>query len=109
MKSKFQATIFRFPLRTAEQASSSRLSRQSHSVQNIQALLQDFAKESSGMLLFLKNVERMGVFVWQPGQDEPQQAGDGAIVPVHTLSKSANNALRCVAQTDDLTSFSILL
>ena len=74
MRSKFEATLFRFPLRTAKQASASRLSRQSHSAEDIQTLLQAFSKESAGMLLFLKNVERMRVFEWHPGQDHPQQA-----------------------------------
>lgn len=73
MKSHYPATLFRFPLRTPEQASASRLSRQSHGVSSIRELLRAFAKESAGMLLFLKNVERMVVFEWSPGQSEPLQ------------------------------------
>ncbi|CAM9194960.1 unnamed protein product, partial [Sphacelaria rigidula] len=69
--SHFPGTLFRFPLRTPQQAAVSRLSRQSHGVESVRTLLQAFAKESSGMLLFLKNVERMTVFEWQAGQSEP--------------------------------------
>lgn len=73
LRSNFPATLFRFPLRTPEQASVSRLSRQAHGVTDIRVLLQAFARESAGMLLFLKNVERMSVFEWAPGQSEPKQ------------------------------------
>ena len=51
----------------------SRLSKQSHSVNDVRKLLGAFAKESAGMLLFLKNVERMSVFEWEPGKSEPRQ------------------------------------
>lgn len=51
----------------------SRLSRQHHGVEDVRALLQAFARESAGMLLFLKNVERMSVFEWESGQSEPRQ------------------------------------
>lgn len=78
LRSNFPATLFRFPLRTPEQASVSRLSRQAHGVADMRALLQAFARESAGMLLFLKNVERMSVFEWAPGQSEPKQVTGGA-------------------------------
>lgn len=42
-------------------------------MEDVRALLVAFAKESAGMLLFLKNVERMTVFEWGAGQGEPQQ------------------------------------
>lgn len=51
----------------------SRLSRQAHGVEDMRALLRAFAAESAGMLLFLKNVERMSVFEWRPGESEPRQ------------------------------------
>lgn len=73
LRSNFPATLFRFPLRTPEQASVSRLSRQAHGVEDMRALLRAFATESAGMLLFLKNVERMSVFEWGYGQSEPRQ------------------------------------
>lgn len=80
LRSNFPATLFRFPLRTPEQASASRLSRQAHGVPDMRALLQAFAKESAGMLLFLKNVERMSVFEWSPGQSEPKQVNERLFV-----------------------------
>lgn len=75
MASHFNATLFRFPLRTPGQASVSRLSRQSHGVESIRRLLEAFAVESPGMLLFLKNVERMRVFEWGIGDSSPRQVG----------------------------------
>ncbi|CAM9675904.1 unnamed protein product, partial [Ectocarpus sp. 13 AM-2016] len=73
LRSHFPATLFRFPLRTPEQASVSRLSRQAHGVREMRGLLEAFAGESAGMLLFLKNVERMTVFEWESGQSQPRQ------------------------------------
>lgn len=81
MGSHFNATLFRFPLRTPEQASVSRLSRQSHGVESIQKLLEAFAIESPGMLLFLKNVERMRVFEWGVGESSPRQVCSGWVRP----------------------------
>lgn len=51
----------------------SRLSQRYHSVEDIRALLADFAKESAGMLLFLKNVERLTVHELGPGPGTLQQ------------------------------------
>jgi sacsin len=50
----FQGTLFRFPLRTAQQAAVSRLSRQTYTADSTRELLQLFVQESCGMLLFLK-------------------------------------------------------
>lgn len=50
----FPATLFRFPLRTTDQAATSRLSS---SVPNMEQLAQAFETEAPSCLLFLKNVE----------------------------------------------------
>lgn len=71
MRTRYEGTLFRFPLRSPEQGAVSRLSRQTHDVESIRKLLKAFVAESGGMLLFLKNVERMSVLEWAPGDDAP--------------------------------------
>jgi hypothetical protein len=58
-------TTFRFALRTSEQASESRLSRQSHTFESISSLLDDLAEAAPSMLLFLKHVERIEIYEWK--------------------------------------------
>lgn len=94
LRSNFKATLFRFPLRTEKQALASRLSKQWHGVDDVRALLHAFAKESAGMLLFLKNVERMSVFEWGPGQSEPQKVCAWQLrrhVPAYILRGATNS------------------
>lgn len=73
LRSEFSGTVFRLPLRTPKQAAVSRLSQRCHGVKDIRTLLADFAKESAGMLLFLKNVERITVYEWEHGRGTLQQ------------------------------------
>ncbi|XP_062184286.1 uncharacterized protein LOC133888156 isoform X2 [Phragmites australis] len=72
MKASFQGTLFRFPLRSAEQASSSRLSRQSYTEDDILSLFAQLYEEAVYNLLFLKNVLSLEMYVWEPGMTEPK-------------------------------------
>jgi len=65
--SVFDGTLFRFALRTEEQAGTSRLSKQAHTVESMREQLGTFAEEAPSMLLFLKNVERLAVYEWSSG------------------------------------------
>lgn len=84
-KSKFNGTMFRLPLRTAEQATGSRLSRTARDAESTEALLMEFAQQSTEMLLFLKHVLNIKIYKWSPGQASPSlisctqvlQPGDG--------------------------------
>ena len=71
MKAPFSGTLFRFPLRTAEQAARSRLSKQAHTAESLRALLKDFEAEAVRDLLFLRSVECVEVLEWLPGADAP--------------------------------------
>ncbi|KAG5176706.1 hypothetical protein JKP88DRAFT_265343 [Tribonema minus] len=86
--SRFEGTLFRFPLRTAEQAAASRLSRTVHTVDGTRELLRQFVAESVGMLLFLKNVERLVVCEWVEGESEPRCLHECYI-------DNVSNALQC--------------
>ncbi|CAM9522156.1 unnamed protein product [Phaeothamnion confervicola] len=70
-RAPYGATLFRFPLRTSAQAAASKLSRQTHSVESMRALLREFIAESTSFLLFLKRVESLAVYEWLPGQPAP--------------------------------------
>ncbi|KAM3391279.1 hypothetical protein ACQJBY_012755 [Aegilops geniculata] len=72
MKALFQGTLFRFPLRNAEQASSSRLSRQVYTEDDILSLFAQLYEEAVYNLLFLKNVLALEMYVWEPDMSEPK-------------------------------------
>ncbi|XP_044978902.1 sacsin-like [Hordeum vulgare subsp. vulgare] len=72
MKAPFQGTLFRFPLRNAEQASSSRLSRQVYTEDDILSLFAQLYEEAVYNLLFLKNVLALEMYVWEPDMSEPK-------------------------------------
>ncbi|KAG8066703.1 hypothetical protein GUJ93_ZPchr0004g39583 [Zizania palustris] len=72
MKTPFQGTLFRFPLRTAEQASLSRLSRQVYMEDDILFLFSQLYEEAVYNLLFLKNVLSLEMYVWEFGMSEPK-------------------------------------
>lgn len=68
---EFNGTIFRFALRSEKQAEQSRLSNQSHSLEEMMALLKEMSSGASTMLLFLKNVENIEIFHWKANEKEP--------------------------------------
>ena len=70
-KREFNGTLFRFPLRTPEQAAVSRISHKGHAPEEAASLLRDLADEASAMLLFLKNLETVEVYEWEPGSSAP--------------------------------------
>lgn len=72
MKAPFQGTLFRFPLRNAEQASSSRLSRQVYTEDDILFLFSQLYEEAVYNLLFLKNVLALEMYVWESDMSEPK-------------------------------------
>ena len=68
----FDGTLFRFPLRTAEQASSSNLSAHGYSAERILGLFDDFKAKASSTILFLQHVQSVSLYTWDDGQAEPQ-------------------------------------
>lgn len=65
----FNGTLFRFPLRTREQASQSELSNKAYSVDDIYELLLKFKNQAfQGALLFLKNIENIEVYEMDNGR-----------------------------------------
>ncbi|KAL6189694.1 hypothetical protein ACLB2K_036097 [Fragaria x ananassa] len=73
MKRPFSGTLFRFPLRNAEQAATSKLSRQEYSEDDLSSLLVQLYEEGVFTLLFLKSVLRVEMYVWDAQDSEPRK------------------------------------
>ena len=67
----FAGTVFRLPLRTPTQGSTSSLSKRALSVEEAKGLLESLRMEASAMLLFLKNVETIEISYWAADADTP--------------------------------------
>ncbi|XP_026408158.1 sacsin-like isoform X2 [Papaver somniferum] len=73
MKKHFPGTLFRFPLRNADQAASSKLSRQAYSEDDISSMFVQLYEEGVFTLLFLKSVLSVEMYVWEDGVPEPRK------------------------------------
>ena len=62
LESRFNGTLFRFPLRTASTAKTSEIKQNASTVRDIQDLLESFRANAMQTLLFLKTVRRIRVF-----------------------------------------------
>eukprot|EP00955_Chlamydomonas_euryale_P053802 355618-Chlamydomonas_euryale.AAC.1 len=78
----WQGTLFRFPLRNADLAACSRISKQVYDVPKAQQLLLGLRSEATLMLLFLKSVHTLEVWDWAPG----------ALAPIVQFSCAVGNA-----------------
>lgn len=104
MKNSFPGTLFRFPLRNAEQAANSKLSKQAYTEDDITSLFDQLDEEGVFTLLFLKNVLDIEMYVWDDGVVEPRKmyscsvksANDDTVwhrQALLRLSKSANSSV----------------
>jgi hypothetical protein len=67
----YEGTLFRLPLRTAEQAAESSISRQVYDPRKVAAMLEALRAEAHLVLLFLKSVRRIDVLEWREGEAAP--------------------------------------
>ncbi|GAA0148778.1 hypothetical protein LIER_08123 [Lithospermum erythrorhizon] len=73
MEAPFHGTLFRFPLRNADQAANSKLSRQAYLEEDITSLFLQLYEEGVLSLLFLKSVMSIEMYVWDVGFPEPRK------------------------------------
>ncbi|KAE9615782.1 putative transcription factor C2H2 family [Lupinus albus] len=73
MQNPFAGTLFRFPLRNADQAARSKLSRQAYSPEDISSMFVQLFEEGVLTLLFLKSVLCIEIYVWDAGEPEPKK------------------------------------
>jgi sacsin len=71
MKTSFPGTLFRFPLRNADQASNSKLSKQAYMEDDISSMFSQLYEEGVFSLLFLKSVLSIEMYVWDSGDSGP--------------------------------------
>lgn len=69
----YAGTLFRFPLRTAAQAKTSRLSAQPCTPRDAGRLLDAAAESAATTLLFLKSIEEISTWVWDDGDAAPRR------------------------------------
>lgn len=73
MKTPFNGTLFRFPLRNPEQAAASRLSRQAYFEDDISLMFDQLFEEGVFSLLFLKCVLSIEMYTWDAGDSQPKK------------------------------------
>ncbi|KAK1566595.1 hypothetical protein Q3G72_001766 [Acer saccharum] len=73
METPFAGTLFRFPLRNADQAATSKLSRQDYSEDHIYSMFAQLYDEGVFTLLFLKSVLSVEMYTWDAGESEPRK------------------------------------
>ncbi|XP_014490933.1 uncharacterized protein LOC106753623 isoform X1 [Vigna radiata var. radiata] len=73
MQSPFSGTLFRFPLRNADQAAISKLSRQAYSPEDISSMFVQLFEEGVLALLFLKSVLCIEMYLWDVGEPQPKK------------------------------------
>ncbi|KAL7096896.1 hypothetical protein ACP275_10G109500 [Erythranthe tilingii] len=73
MKSPFQGTLFRFPLRNTDQAANSKLSKQAYLEDDISSMFVQLYEEGVLLLLFLKSVLSIEMYIWDLGMSEPRK------------------------------------
>ena len=67
-KRKFPGTLFRFALRTPEQAETSEISRVVYDDTKMRAVVAAFEESAAEALLFLRNVESVEIYIWNDGE-----------------------------------------
>lgn len=73
MRSPLHGTLFRFPLRNADQAARSKLSKQGYLEDDISSMLGQLYQEGVFSLLFLKSVLSIEIYEWDVGLAEPRK------------------------------------
>lgn len=73
MRSPLHGTLFRFPLRNADQAARSKLSKQRYLEDDISSMLGQLYEEGVFSLLFLKCVLSIEIYEWDVGLAEPRK------------------------------------
>ncbi|KXZ55127.1 hypothetical protein GPECTOR_3g279 [Gonium pectorale] len=68
----WHGTLFRFPLRSAELAEASTISKQVYTPESVRALLEQLCNEAFQILLFLKHIARVEVHEWPSDATGPR-------------------------------------
>ena len=102
MTSPFAGTLFRFPLRNADQAAGSKLSRQAYLEDDISSMFLQLYEEGVFTLLFLKSLLCIEMYIWEAKELQPKKLYSCSVSPANhdivwhrqavlRLSKSINS------------------
>jgi len=111
MQSPFSGTLFRFPLRNADQAARSKLSRQAYSPEDISSMFVQLFEEGVLALLFLKSVLRIEMYLWDVGEPEPKKIHSCSVSSVSDDTVWHRQALvrlsKCLNTTAEMDAFTL--
>ncbi|XP_027359772.1 sacsin [Abrus precatorius] len=109
MQSTFSGTLFRFPLRSADQAAKSKLSRQAYSPEDISSMFVQLFEEGILTLLFLKSVLCIQIYEWEAGEPEPRKIHSCSVTSVTDDTVWHRQALvrlsKCLNTTTEMDAF----
>ena len=111
MRSEFDGTIFRLPLRTGAQAESSRIAKRACSPAMAESLVREFVDQLPELCLFLTHIHTLEVGVWRAGEAAPEQLCRVNVQEqatgkppkrqrLHQLVAAAKNDLRALEQIE---------
>ncbi|XP_028766970.1 sacsin [Neltuma alba] len=111
MESPFAGTLFRFPLRSVDQAAGSKLSRQAYSPDDVSSMFHQLFEEGVLTLLFLKSVLCIEMYVWDSGETEPKRLYSCSVSPATDDTVWHRQALlrlsKCLNNTSEVDAFSL--
>lgn len=84
-------TIFRFPLRTTQQAGVSRLASHAYDDDAMEGLVRELFEDAPSLLLFLKHVHRLEYHRWLPGMQQPSLVYSVHIANIHAHPSILHN------------------
>ena len=73
LRSEFDGTIFRLPLRTEAQAEESRIAKRPCGPTEAETLVREFVEQLPELCLFLTHIDTVEVSLWRPGEPEPER------------------------------------
>ena len=71
MRESFKGTLFRFPLRTQQQAALSEINTEPFTHDDVDTMIQAFICDGSECLLHLNNVRTFEIYKWEAGAERP--------------------------------------
>ncbi|KAL9324800.1 hypothetical protein ACSQ67_005445 [Phaseolus vulgaris] len=111
MQSPFSGTLFRFPLRNADQAARSKLSRQAYSPEDISSMFVQLFEEGVLALLFLKSVLCIEMYLWDVGEPKPKKIYSCSVSSVSDDTVWHRQALvrlsKCLNTTAEMDAFQL--
>lgn len=79
MKKNFNGTLFRFPLRTIQQAKTSKISTKILSIEELEKEVLAIKEKLEYFLIFLKNIKSIKLYIWETNEKVPKLISSSTI------------------------------